>query len=151
MAVEKAIRAAVLFSWAGKCFYCGRPATCVDHAVSIKKGGTDAPENLVAACTECNRIKGDLWLPLPVLEEALAAAKRLAANIIAMASVYKLSAENAVDRLNYGSLPFREGTPGKALVSRSVRRMKAARDLAAEAAAIANRYGVLDIGKAESS
>lgn len=152
MAVELAIRQAVLFAWAGKCFYCGRPATCVDHAVAIKKGGTDDPRNLVASCTECNRIKGDLWLPLPVLKEALAAAKKLAPNIIAMASLYRLSAQNSVDRLNYGSLPLREGTPGLALTSRAIRRLKAARDLAVEAAEIASWYGVIktEIGDGES-
>jgi len=150
MAIEQAIRAAVLFSWAGKCFYCGRPATCLDHIVPVEKGGTNDPWNLTAACTECNRTKGKLWLPLPVLEEALAAANKVASNIAAMASIYTLSAQNALDRLNYGSVPLREGTPGQALASRSVRRMKAARDLAAEAAAIANRYGVLDTDKAES-
>jgi len=34
---------------------CGQPATDVDHIVRREHGGTDAPGNLRAACTRCNR------------------------------------------------------------------------------------------------
>ena len=41
------------------CRYCGRPATHCDHVHPRSRGGTDAPENLVAACGWCNRSKND--------------------------------------------------------------------------------------------
>jgi 5-methylcytosine-specific restriction endonuclease McrA len=44
-----------------KCGYCGRgdlPLT-VDHVVPKARGGNDAWDNLVAACTACNNKKGD--------------------------------------------------------------------------------------------
>lgn len=42
-----------------RCFYCGNPATAVDHLNPISRGGTDDKENLVAACSDCNGSKGD--------------------------------------------------------------------------------------------
>lgn len=44
-----------------KCAYCGKsdvPLT-VDHIIPKAKGGSDAWENLVAACVHCNNKKGD--------------------------------------------------------------------------------------------
>lgn len=50
-----------------KCYYCGRtPAQNViievDHVVPVSEGGTDDPENLVAACEECNAGKSNIPL-----------------------------------------------------------------------------------------
>jgi 5-methylcytosine-specific restriction endonuclease McrA len=36
------------------CVYCGDEADTVDHLIPMSKGGTDHPENLVAACRNCN-------------------------------------------------------------------------------------------------
>ena len=45
------------------CVYCGSPATSVDHIIPRSKGGTDYPDNLVAACSRCNYSKGDkIWI-----------------------------------------------------------------------------------------
>ena len=45
------------------CAYCGNPATTVDHIIPRSKGGTDYPDNLVAACSRCNYSKGDkIWI-----------------------------------------------------------------------------------------
>lgn len=48
------------------CRYCGRSAPDVelqvDHVLPVAAGGTDSPENLVAACWECNQGKRDLVL-----------------------------------------------------------------------------------------
>lgn len=48
------------------CRYCGRKAPeaelRVDHIVPVAEGGTDAPDNLGAACAECNGGKSDLLL-----------------------------------------------------------------------------------------
>lgn len=45
----------------GKCGYCGRDLGDrweADHIIPKSRGGTDDPENLVAACLKCNREKG---------------------------------------------------------------------------------------------
>ena len=41
------------------CVYCGNEANTVDHIIPITKGGTDHPENLVAACGKCNYAFGN--------------------------------------------------------------------------------------------
>lgn len=41
------------------CVYCGDEANAVDHVIPINKGGTDHPDNLVAACMTCNSRLGD--------------------------------------------------------------------------------------------
>ena len=41
------------------CVYCGDEANAVDHVIPINKGGTDHPDNLVAACMFCNSTLGD--------------------------------------------------------------------------------------------
>ena len=58
------------------CRYCGERATTADHVVPKTKGGTDAMNNLVAACRECNSGKRDRVFsgsieadPLPVTRE----------------------------------------------------------------------------------
>ena len=46
------------------CQYCGdENANTVDHVIPISKGGTDEPENLVAACSRCNYSKNDRISP----------------------------------------------------------------------------------------
>lgn len=42
------------------CHYCCEAATTVDHKIARIEGGTDARENLVAACVPCNEAKGRL-------------------------------------------------------------------------------------------
>ncbi len=44
----------------GRCQYCGRktPDMTVDHVIPRQMGGQDTWENLVAACPECNNLKG---------------------------------------------------------------------------------------------
>ena len=50
--------AAILMRDRHTCTYCGAPATTVDHKIPREAGGTDHPQNLVAACQPCNRSKG---------------------------------------------------------------------------------------------
>jgi 5-methylcytosine-specific restriction endonuclease McrA len=52
-------RARVLARAGYRCFYCTASATIADHYVPLAKQGTDAEENLVAACQPCNSKKGD--------------------------------------------------------------------------------------------
>lgn len=43
-----------------KCVYCGSPENLVlDHVIPKSRGGSDKPENLAAACSQCNRDKSD--------------------------------------------------------------------------------------------
>lgn len=42
----------------GRCVYCGDPAAHIDHVVPLVRGGTNAAENLAAACARCNLSKG---------------------------------------------------------------------------------------------
>lgn len=46
---------------AGRCAYCLEMSTNLqrDHIVPVSQGGTDDPDNIVAACPSCNRKKKD--------------------------------------------------------------------------------------------
>jgi hypothetical protein len=47
----------------GCCYYCGRgDARTLDHLHPASRGGTVRRDNLVAACTKCNSMKGDMTL-----------------------------------------------------------------------------------------
>lgn len=65
MAVSVETRAAVRIAFGGRCGYCGVSETSVggalerDHVHPVAAGGSDEIENLVYACTACNRFKGD--------------------------------------------------------------------------------------------
>jgi hypothetical protein len=55
------------------CRFCGdRPGNQnieIEHLIPVSKGGSDNPENLVAACVKCNRNKGDLVMfPAAMIE-----------------------------------------------------------------------------------
>lgn len=56
------LRRAVLRRDSYTCSYCGHRGTAltleVDHVLPVSRGGSNAPENLVAACWECNVEKG---------------------------------------------------------------------------------------------
>jgi len=54
----RSVRAKVLKRDGYRCRYCGEKATSVDHVLPHSRGGTDAPENLVACCRWCNTSKG---------------------------------------------------------------------------------------------
>jgi 5-methylcytosine-specific restriction protein A len=45
----------------GKCGYCGKQMSSptVDHKIPVSRGGTDALDNLIAACKPCNSRKRD--------------------------------------------------------------------------------------------
>ena len=42
-----------------RCHYCGAPATELDHVKPYSRGGLTVATNLVAACSLCNKSKGD--------------------------------------------------------------------------------------------
>lgn len=143
MAVDSALRLAVLFAWGQKCFYCGRHAAHLDHIAPKCKQGADDVCNLTACCVDCNRMKRNLWLPAAVLSEALEAARIRAPFVLQAAEVFREAEKLAADRVNYGSLPLRDGTPPQALIKQGERVMMAARDLSKICRAIAESFGVL--------
>lgn len=51
-------RRAVMARDGGKCVYCGKIATTLDHVVPKAKGGQHAWDNVVACCQPCNNRKG---------------------------------------------------------------------------------------------
>lgn len=96
MAVSKRLRYEVLRRDGHTCRYCGRASPevtlTVDHVVPVALGGTDDPNNLAAACRDCNAGKSasspDATLVDDVAEDALrwsqalqAAADRMSADI----------------------------------------------------------------------
>ena len=52
------VRATILARDSHSCFWCGGPATSVDHVVPKARGGSDDPDNLVASCGRCNSARG---------------------------------------------------------------------------------------------
>lgn len=55
----RALRRIVLERDGHRCKYCGGHADTVDHIIPKALGGTDALDNLTAACGPCNYSKGD--------------------------------------------------------------------------------------------
>lgn len=60
MAVSKTMRFAILKRDGFTCRYCKSKDAelTVDHVLPVSLGGTDEPENLIAACEPCNQGKG---------------------------------------------------------------------------------------------
>jgi hypothetical protein len=73
MAVSKRTRYEVLRRDNHTCRYCGESAPdvklTVDHVLPIALGGTDAPDNLVAACRDCNAGKSSTAPDATLVEE----------------------------------------------------------------------------------
>lgn len=55
----KKLRLQILNRDAWTCSYCGGEANEVDHIIPLKRGGSDDPDNLTAACRTCNARKHD--------------------------------------------------------------------------------------------
>lgn len=55
-------RRAVFARDGGRCVYCGKAATTIDHVVPRSRGGGHSWENVVAACGRCNHVKADRTL-----------------------------------------------------------------------------------------
>lgn len=80
MAVSKRLRFEILRRDNHTCRYCGRSAPevplRVDHIVPVALGGTDGPENLVAACHDCNSGKSSVPAGAPLTDDVTADAFR---------------------------------------------------------------------------
>lgn len=85
MAVSKRLRFEILRRDNHACRYCGRSAPevqlTVDHVTPVALGGTDSPENLVTACTDCNGGKSSIQPGSSLVEDVDADATRWAAAI----------------------------------------------------------------------
>lgn len=102
MAVTKRTRFEVLRRDGHTCQYCGLKATqtekglTVDHVVPVALGGADGPENLVAACRDCNAGKSSIQPDSPLVKSLGASAQTYAlAMMQRMAEV-----ADAIDRDN---------------------------------------------------
>ena len=56
--IHPILRGTVLERDGWTCAYCGRETAEVDHVAPRARGGATAPNNLVAACRDCNKAKG---------------------------------------------------------------------------------------------
>lgn len=74
MAISKRLRYEILRRDNHACRYCGRAAPDVplrvDHVIPVALGGTDDPENLAAACHDCNTGKSSVPADAPLVERA---------------------------------------------------------------------------------
>ncbi len=67
MSITADLRNQIRGQFAFACGYCGLTEIDVgseleiDHFQPVAKGGTDEPDNLVYACTTCNRFKSHYW------------------------------------------------------------------------------------------
>ncbi len=64
MAMKRAMRKLALRDCGQRCVYCASPLdthnATLDHVMPLARGGAHDPENIVAACGPCNRLKGEL-------------------------------------------------------------------------------------------
>lgn len=96
MAISKRLRYEILRRDNHTCRYCGSSSPqvklTVDHVLPSALGGSDKPENLVAACSDCNAGKAASNPDQPLVAQASADASRWA--IAVRASVEVLSREH---------------------------------------------------------
>ncbi len=55
----KKLRLRILQRDGYQCFWCGEDANTCDHVIPVARGGSDDPDNLVAACKRCNFSRQD--------------------------------------------------------------------------------------------
>jgi hypothetical protein len=82
MAVSKRLRFEVLRRDSHTCRYCGAKAPDatlrIDHVVPVTLGGSDAPENLVTSCFDCNAGKSSIPADAAIVADVAADALRWA-------------------------------------------------------------------------
>lgn len=82
----KKIRLRILQRDGYECYWCGADATTCDHVIPVARGGTDEPDNLVAACKRCNFSRQD---KMP--DEFILAQRAKASNFLSRDSTATLS------------------------------------------------------------
>lgn len=97
MAVSKRLRYEILRRDNHACRYCGQMAPdvklTVDHVVPVSLGGGDAPENLVAACIDCNAGKSSTPADAALVADVSAAAMRYRYAIMGTSEVFTQEVE----------------------------------------------------------
>lgn len=70
-AISPRVRERLIEEFDGRCAYCPRPATTIDHVVPVSRGGRSHRGNLLPACVSCNSRKnaGDFDLFLATAPE----------------------------------------------------------------------------------
>lgn len=61
--LTKARRDELSAKWGNRCAYCGHHLGArwhVDHREALRRGGADAPDNLMPSCAPCNNLKATL-------------------------------------------------------------------------------------------
>jgi hypothetical protein len=108
VAVSKRTRYEVLRRDNFTCRYCGGSAPdvklTVDHVVPITLGGSDEPNNLVAACADCNAGKSSTTPDAALVDDVAADAERWSRAIRRVAEQRTAEAAAAETRL----APFRD-------------------------------------------
>jgi hypothetical protein len=101
MTVSKRLRFEILRRDQHTCQYCGEKAPDVtlhvDHVIPVALGGTDKPDNLVAACKDCNigksSVPADAPLVAQVAENAAAYALILTDKMTQLRATYEATDE----------------------------------------------------------
>jgi HNH endonuclease len=58
-------RAARWAYYGGRCWMCGKPASCMDHVKPLVCGGSNWPSNQRPSCWPCNALKAARWPFVP--------------------------------------------------------------------------------------
>lgn len=102
MAISRRLRFEILRRDGHTCRYCGAMAPdvpmTVDHVIPTTLGGSDEPNNLVAACQDCNAGKSSIAPDSELVEDVDATALRFKAAIERAAELRRLDlqAESAI-------------------------------------------------------
>lgn len=103
MAVSKRLRFEVLRRDNHTCRYCGASSPdvkmTVDHVVPTTLGGSDDPDNLVAACVDCNAGKSSVPAGAPLIADVAQDALRWAEAVKFAAMLQKISREDLQRRV----------------------------------------------------
>lgn len=105
MAVSRRLRFEILRRDSHTCRYCGAKAPDVilhvDHVTPVSLGGADTPDNLVAACKDCNIGKSSV--PADAAMAADVAAKAFVfAQVLAEVAEYRRAERIAAERVRTG-------------------------------------------------
>ena len=88
MPVTKRTRFEVLRRAEFRCQYCGLKSTetaeglTIDHVIPVALGGSDKPDNLVAACRDCNAGKSSIQPDSPIVNQLSAEASAYALGML---------------------------------------------------------------------
>lgn len=104
MPVTKRLRFEILRRDNNTCQYCGSKAPDVtlhvDHLIPVALGGSDKPDNLVAACKDCNLGKSSMPADAPILEAVGAQAAAYALEMVDKMTTLRASYEESAQYID---------------------------------------------------